>query len=76
MCGEENEQEPNQIDLLGKNDPIFPPSSSSPLSPDFSERVGKIIGGAGICAWFERLDSATEGQFGNFTKLRESALET
>lgn len=47
MYGEEKEQVPNQIDLLGKNDLSFPPSSASPLCPDFSERVGKIIAGAG-----------------------------
>ena len=40
------EQVPNQIDLLGRNDPSFPPSSASRLCPDFSERAGKIIAGA------------------------------
>lgn len=29
-------------------DPSLLPSLSSPLSPDFSERVGKMTGGAGI----------------------------
>lgn len=42
MWGETNE--PNQIELFGKNDPNRPPSSSFLLSPDFSGRVGKIMG--------------------------------
>lgn len=46
MWGEMNE--PNQTELFGKNDPNRPPSSSFLLSPDFSGKVGKIIGGAGI----------------------------
>lgn len=61
VYGEEKDQVPNQIDLLGKNDPSFPPSLASPLCPDFSERVGKIIAGAGVCVWFGRLESETEG---------------
>lgn len=47
MCGEENEQEPHQVELSGKNELTLPPSSS-PLSPGFSERGGEGIGGAGI----------------------------
>lgn len=42
VCGEENEQEPNQAELFGKNGPLLPPSSSPPLPLDFLERVGKI----------------------------------
>lgn len=45
--GRGNEREPHQVHLWGENDSILPPSTS-PLSLDVSERVEKMIGGAGI----------------------------
>lgn len=49
VCGQGNEHEPNQIDLLGKNDPILHLLPHASVLT--SERAGKRTGEAGTTIW-------------------------